>query len=186
MSLETWQRELRRQFGREQPFTLKNVGGEPVFSEYQVTNRAKRRDRIAWRFAAPRRATTTAPVRISPPTPWARASTSSSSSDGWSGNRGDAPGAAGKRFEPSLQRDRPAVRREAGSQVPAGHGMSEAPAGRSPPRYFGPEGTLRAERVCDASSRFCRRPRNQGTTSGAMTMSWASWPRCATGRDGRA
>ena len=39
MSLDAWQRALRRQFGREQPFTLKNVDGEPVFSEYQVTNR---------------------------------------------------------------------------------------------------------------------------------------------------
>jgi superfamily II DNA or RNA helicase len=38
MSLEMWQRELRRQFGREQAFVLKNVGTEPVFSEYQVTN----------------------------------------------------------------------------------------------------------------------------------------------------
>jgi len=38
MSLETWQRELRRQFGREQSFTLTNHGTEPVFSEFQVTN----------------------------------------------------------------------------------------------------------------------------------------------------
>ncbi len=38
MSLETWQRELRRQFGREQPFTLKNTGTERVFSDFQVSN----------------------------------------------------------------------------------------------------------------------------------------------------
>lgn len=38
MSLETWQRELRRQFGREQSFTLTNHGTERVFSEFQVTN----------------------------------------------------------------------------------------------------------------------------------------------------
>ena len=38
MSLEAWQRELRRQFGREQSFTLTNHGTEPVFSEFQVTN----------------------------------------------------------------------------------------------------------------------------------------------------
>lgn len=38
MSLEAWQRELRRQFGREQSFTLRNHGTEPVFSEFQVTN----------------------------------------------------------------------------------------------------------------------------------------------------
>jgi len=54
MSLETWQRELRRQFGREQPFRLKNVGGEPVFSEYQVTNRDTSGSyRVAIRGAAP-------------------------------------------------------------------------------------------------------------------------------------
>ena len=38
MSLETWQRELRRQFGREQRFTLRNLGPEAVFSEFQVSN----------------------------------------------------------------------------------------------------------------------------------------------------
>jgi superfamily II DNA or RNA helicase len=38
MSLEDWQIELRRQFGREQPFTLKNLGEEPIFSEFEVTN----------------------------------------------------------------------------------------------------------------------------------------------------
>src|SRR5438270_747509 len=38
MSLETWQRELRREFGRGQRFRIKNVGPHPVFSEYHVTN----------------------------------------------------------------------------------------------------------------------------------------------------
>src|SRR5438874_12139583 len=38
MSLEEWQIELRRQFGREQPFTLKNLGDERIFSEFEVTN----------------------------------------------------------------------------------------------------------------------------------------------------
>jgi superfamily II DNA or RNA helicase len=38
MSLEAWQTELRRQFGREQDFELKNVGEHPVFSEFHVTN----------------------------------------------------------------------------------------------------------------------------------------------------
>ena len=38
MSLEAWQRALRRQFGREQRFTLKNTGGHPIFSEFEVTN----------------------------------------------------------------------------------------------------------------------------------------------------
>jgi superfamily II DNA or RNA helicase len=38
LSLEAWQRELRRQFGREQRFTLKNAGAEPVFSDFHVSN----------------------------------------------------------------------------------------------------------------------------------------------------
>lgn len=33
-----WQRGLRRQFGREQSFGLKNIGEEPFFSDYQVSN----------------------------------------------------------------------------------------------------------------------------------------------------
>ena len=35
---EAWQRRLRRQFGREQKFKVENVGDEPVFSEFRVTN----------------------------------------------------------------------------------------------------------------------------------------------------
>src|SRR5215471_5205730 len=38
MSLEDWQIELRRQFGREQDFTLKNLGDEAIFSEFEVHN----------------------------------------------------------------------------------------------------------------------------------------------------
>src|SRR5260221_10440793 len=33
-----WQRALRRQFGREQPFELENLGSEPFFSEFRVSN----------------------------------------------------------------------------------------------------------------------------------------------------
>jgi hypothetical protein len=32
MSLEDWQRELRRQFGREQNYRLKNIGEHPIVS----------------------------------------------------------------------------------------------------------------------------------------------------------
>jgi superfamily II DNA or RNA helicase len=38
MSLEAWQIALRRQFGRAQQFRLDNVGAEPVFSEFTVSN----------------------------------------------------------------------------------------------------------------------------------------------------
>ena len=33
-----WQAALRRQFGREQPFALRNLGAEPVFSTFRVDN----------------------------------------------------------------------------------------------------------------------------------------------------
>src|ERR1700736_3737811 len=33
-----WQRGLRRQFGREQSFGLENLGSEPFFSEFRVSN----------------------------------------------------------------------------------------------------------------------------------------------------
>ena len=43
MTLEQWQAHLRRQFGREQQFTLKNVGPNPAFSDFLVTNPESRR-----------------------------------------------------------------------------------------------------------------------------------------------
>ncbi|MGB8398319.1 DEAD/DEAH box helicase [Bradyrhizobium sp.] len=38
LSPADWQRGLRRQFGREQAFGLENLGGEPFFSEFRVSN----------------------------------------------------------------------------------------------------------------------------------------------------
>jgi superfamily II DNA or RNA helicase len=38
--VEEWQITLRRQFGREQNFILENLGDDPVFSDYAVTNPA--------------------------------------------------------------------------------------------------------------------------------------------------
>jgi hypothetical protein len=43
MSLEDWQIALRREFGREQKFKLRNVGSQPVFSDFEVTNPASGR-----------------------------------------------------------------------------------------------------------------------------------------------
>ena len=52
MSLETWQVALRREFGREQNFRLKNVGHQPIFSEFEVTNpQTERTYRVAIRGA---------------------------------------------------------------------------------------------------------------------------------------
>lgn len=54
MSLEAWQTALRRQFGREQQFLLKNIGGQPVFSEFEVTNPQSRSTyRVAIRGSEP-------------------------------------------------------------------------------------------------------------------------------------
>ncbi len=38
MSLTEWQTRLRKEFGREQEYQLKNIGDEPIFSEFMVTN----------------------------------------------------------------------------------------------------------------------------------------------------
>ncbi len=35
---DVWQRQLRRQFGREQKLKIENLGDEPIFSEYRVSN----------------------------------------------------------------------------------------------------------------------------------------------------
>lgn len=43
MSVEEWQRELRREFAREQRMKVRNLGEEPVFSEFAVTNPATQR-----------------------------------------------------------------------------------------------------------------------------------------------
>ncbi|HET6158610.1 MAG TPA: DEAD/DEAH box helicase [Dongiaceae bacterium] len=49
-----WQRALRRQFGREQPFGLEDLGGEAFFSEFRVSNLAsKSAYRVAIRGLGP-------------------------------------------------------------------------------------------------------------------------------------
>ena len=49
-----WQRGLRRQFGREQSFDLENLGSEPFFSDFRVSNPAsKSKYRVAIRGRGP-------------------------------------------------------------------------------------------------------------------------------------
>jgi superfamily II DNA or RNA helicase len=51
-----WQRGLRRQFGREQSFGLENLGDEPFFSEFRVSNPASKSSyRVAIRGLSPGR-----------------------------------------------------------------------------------------------------------------------------------
>lgn len=38
LSLEDWQRALRKQFGEQQSFILRNNGDHPIFSEFSLTN----------------------------------------------------------------------------------------------------------------------------------------------------
>lgn len=40
MALEEWQRLLRKQYGEQQPFLLKNNGPHPIFSDFTLTNPA--------------------------------------------------------------------------------------------------------------------------------------------------
>ncbi|MBX3501624.1 MAG: DEAD/DEAH box helicase [Alphaproteobacteria bacterium] len=54
LSALEWQRGLRRQFGREQAFGLENIGAEPFFSEFRVTNPASKSSyRVAIRGPGP-------------------------------------------------------------------------------------------------------------------------------------
>ena len=54
MESSAWQVALRRQFGREQDFSLENLGPEPVFSEFRVVNPASGgRYRVAIRGTGP-------------------------------------------------------------------------------------------------------------------------------------
>jgi superfamily II DNA or RNA helicase len=54
LSASDWQRGLRRQFGREQSFGLENIGSEPFFSEFRVSNPASKSSyRVAVRGLEP-------------------------------------------------------------------------------------------------------------------------------------
>src|SRR6266536_4016047 len=54
LSPADWQRGLRRQFGREQTFGLENLGPEPFFSEFRVSNPASKSSyRVAIRGMGP-------------------------------------------------------------------------------------------------------------------------------------
>jgi len=54
LSPTEWQRSLRRQFGREQAFGLENLGSEPFFSEFRVSNPASKSSyRVAIRGLGP-------------------------------------------------------------------------------------------------------------------------------------
>jgi superfamily II DNA or RNA helicase len=50
MTLESWQIALRQQFGRKQKFKFRNLGEQPVFSDFEVANpQSKRAYRVAIR-----------------------------------------------------------------------------------------------------------------------------------------
>ncbi len=54
MAVDEWQRGLRRQFGRVQAFKWKNLGAEPIFSEFAVENpQSGSRYRVAIRGLGP-------------------------------------------------------------------------------------------------------------------------------------
>ena len=52
MDVKAWQTQLRRQYGRSQPFKLKNMGDEAIFSDFEVINpQSGNRYRVAIRGA---------------------------------------------------------------------------------------------------------------------------------------
>jgi superfamily II DNA or RNA helicase len=54
LSPADWQRGLRRQFGREQAFGIENIGSEPFFSEFRISNPASKSSyRVAIRGSRP-------------------------------------------------------------------------------------------------------------------------------------
>ena len=54
LSTVDWQRGLRRQFGREQAFSLENLDTEPFFSDFRVGNPGSKSSyRVAIRGTAP-------------------------------------------------------------------------------------------------------------------------------------
>lgn len=82
LSPADWQRGLRRQFGREQSFVLENLGSEPFFSEFRVTNpNSKSSYRVAVRGLGPGGNFCSGPdyAQMS----WGLASISSSRSPNW-------------------------------------------------------------------------------------------------------
>lgn len=72
-----WQRGLRRQFGREQSFLLENLGVDPFFSEFRVTNPASK---SSYRVAIRGPAAISARAPTMPPTSSEPASISNSRS----------------------------------------------------------------------------------------------------------
>src|SRR5712671_4321293 len=72
-----WQRGLRRQFGREQPFGLENLTSEPFFSEFRVSNPVSKSSyRVAIRGLGQAVISVHAPIM--PPANWVPASISNS------------------------------------------------------------------------------------------------------------
>ena len=157
MSLEDWQIELRRQFGREQKFRLKQPRRRtPIFSEFEVTNPQTQQHLPRARSAAGSRATTPAPAPTSPPTRSAPASTSSSRSPGSSSKRGGSDGARRPASSPPYS--------EVFLQYGAAREVRFRPGSRVP-RRAGPAG------------RRVLRRRRRAAARGVRRASRRSWPR---------
>ena len=147
MSLEAWQLALRRQYGREQAFVLKRLGGHPIFSEFEVENpRSRTSYRVVIRGSAAGSNFCACPDL---------ATNSLGTCKhiefvlGWLERRPRARAALARGFTPPFTELYVAygARREVRFRPRA-----DAPAalGRLAARYIGPDGTLRA----DAFGRF--------------------------------
>ena len=164
-------------------FALKNLGSEPVFSEFRVHNpdsgtlsRGDPRPR--------RRATTSAPAPTSPSTTWAPASTSSSRWPGWRQARGGKAAlarglpAAVHRGLPRTTAARGEVRFRAGTDCPPTLLAARAGSSSTPTAGWACPGPARRLRALPAAGR-----RAAATSCAATTTPWRSSPQV---RDARA
>ncbi len=124
MSLDQWQVALRREFARAQKFRVKNLGDEPLFSEFEVTNPETRRTyRVAIRGQAlgenfcscPDFAVNTLGTCKHIEHVLHRL-----------GRRPGAKRALAAGLSTEVFRGLPAIRGEAGNRLPAGHGLPRA------------------------------------------------------------
>ena len=178
-----WQIALRRQFGREQKFRLREPRRRAGLLRVRGDQSADRADAIAWRSAARRWARTSAPAPTSPSTRWAPASTSSSRWPGWAQAR--RQGGPGRGLPAGLfARSTCTTARSArcvfrpGTRLPGG----AARLGRQ--RYFDAEGRLRARGASPRFDDVPARGRRQSATSCAATTT--PWRFIAEVRDARA
>ena len=178
MSLEDWQIELRRQFGREQDFRLKNVGDHPVFSEFEVAN-PQSRNAYRVRIRGPRLGDNYCSCPDFATNTLGTCKHIEFTLAALERKRGGAGRPAG-RLPAAVQRGLPAIRRPARGPLPARRRLPAraGPARRRATSTIGRGAAAGGLRAASRSS--WPRPAGSTTTCAAATTCWRSSPRCAT------